>query len=176
MYLDRKLSGVQAVQTLSRLNRCHPNKVDTYVVDFANDSKDILDAFKTYYSTAELTSSTKPELILELKTKLDSQNYYDESEINEVVKILLDPKGKQSQLQGSLGPVASRVIKEYTEARLALKQAEELDNKKEIETAQDSINSLFLFRKDMTTYVRFYTFLSQIHDYANTGYEKRAIF
>ena len=176
MYIDRKLSGIQAVQTLSRLNRCYPNKLDTYVLDFVNDSKDILDAFKTYYTTAELTSSTKPELILELKTKLDSQNYYDEFEIDKVVKVLLDPKSKQSQLQSSLSPVASRLINEYMESRLALKQAEEINDKEGVQSAQDEINSLLLFRKDMTTYVRFYTFLSQIHDYANTGYEKRAIF
>ncbi len=176
MYIDRKLRGVQAVQTLSRLNRCFPNKSETFVVDFANDPKDILAAFKTYYSTAELASATKPEMILELKTKLDSQGHYDEEEINQLVKVLIDPKSKQSHLQSILEPIASRLISAYNNSTFALQQAKEINDIDSIKSAKDERNSLLLFRKDMGTYNRFYTFLSQIHDYGNTGFEKRAMF
>ena len=96
MYVDRRLAGIQAVQTLSRLNRRHQNKDKTFVVDFANEANDILAAFKTYYSTAELVEATDPDLILELKAKLDAQNHYDDYEIDRVVKVLMDPNGKQA--------------------------------------------------------------------------------
>ena len=175
MYIDRKLTGIQAVQTLSRLNRCYPNKSDTYVVDFANEPNDILTAFKTYYSTAELSSSTKPELILELKAKLDSQGHYDEFEIDRVVKVIIE-NGKQSQLQSALEPVAERLMRSFSEASAALRNSEAINDEEGVKSASEERNALLLFRKDMGTYVRFYTFLSQIHDYGNTGFEKRAIF
>ena len=69
MYVDRCLAGIQAVQTLSRLNRSHSNKDKTFVVDFANEANAILAAFKTYYTTAELAETTDPNLILELNFK-----------------------------------------------------------------------------------------------------------
>ncbi|QPN60260.1 type I restriction endonuclease subunit R [Synechococcus sp. CBW1002] len=176
MYIDRRLAGLQAVQTLSRLNRCYPGKETTFVVDFVNDPNDILEAFKTYYSTAELASATDPNLILDLKTKLDAQGHYDEFEIERVVKVLLDPASKQSQLQGALEPVAQRLMNAYKEARLAFKQAEEINDADGLKAAKDELAALALFRSDMGTYVRLYTFLSQIFDYANTGLEKRAMF
>ncbi|MEA5392138.1 type I restriction endonuclease [Cyanobium gracile UHCC 0139] len=176
MYIDRRLAGLQAVQTLSRLNRCYPEKETTFVVDFVNDHNDILTAFKTYYSTAVLASATDPALILDLKTKLDAQGHYDEFEIERVVKVLLDPASKQSQLQGALEPVAQRLMNAYKEARLAFRQAEEINDVDGLKAARDELAALALFRSDMGTYVRLYTFLSQIFDYANTGLEKRAMF
>ena len=176
MYIDRRLAGLQAVQTLSRLNRCYPEKETTFVVDFVNDPNDILTAFKTYYSTAELASATDPALILDLKTKLDAQGHYDDFEIDRVVKVLLDPTSKQSQLQGALEPVAQRLMNAYKEARLAFRQAEEINDADGLKAAKDELAALALFRSDMGTYVRLYTFLSQIFDYANTGLEKRAMF
>ncbi|WP_254975225.1 type I restriction endonuclease subunit R [Cyanobium sp. Lug-B] len=176
MYIDRRLAGLQAVQTLSRLNRCYPEKETTFVVDFVNDPNDILTAFKTYYSTAELASATDPALILDLKTKLDVQGHYDEFEIERVVKVLLDPASKQSQLQGALEPVAQRLMNAYKEARLAFRQAEEINDADGLKAAKDELAALALFRSDMGTYVRLYTFLSQIFDYANTGLEKREMF
>jgi type I restriction enzyme R subunit len=123
MYVDRRLSGIQAVQTLSRLNRCHPGKTTTYVVDFANEPDDILAAFKAYYETAELAEATDPNLILVLKAKLDAQGHYDEFEIERVVKVLLDPNAKQSQLIGALEPIAQRLMHAYKDARLAKRAA-----------------------------------------------------
>jgi type I restriction enzyme R subunit len=176
MYVDRRLSGIQAVQTLSRLNRCHPGKTTTYVVDFANEPDDILAAFKTYYETAELSEATDPNLILQLKAKLDAQNHYDEFEIERVVKVLLDPNAKQSQLIGALEPVAQRLMNSYKEARLAYRNAEDANDPDGMKAAKDELDALHLFRSDMGTYVRFYTFLCQIFDYGNTALEKRAMF
>ena len=67
MYVDKRLGGIQAVQTLSRLNRCYPGKDQTYVVDFVNDPADILAAFKPYYETAELSGVTDPYIVNELQ-------------------------------------------------------------------------------------------------------------
>jgi type I restriction enzyme R subunit len=180
MYVDRRLDGIQAVQTLSRLNRCHPGKDTTFVVDFVNEPDAILAAFKTYYATAELAEATDPNLILDLKTKLDAQGHYDEFEIDRVVKVLLDgsrsDKARQSQLMGAIEPVAQRLLTLYKEARLAYRHAEEINDADAQKRAKDELDALSLFRSDMGTYGRFYTFLSQIFNYANTGLEKRAMF
>ena len=128
MYVDRRLAGIQAVQTLSRLNRCHPKKDTTFVVDFANDANEILAAFKTYYATAELAGATDPDLILELKAKLDAQNHYDDFEIDRVVKVLMDPNSKQSQLHSALEPVAQRLMTAFKEARTKFKTADEFND------------------------------------------------
>jgi len=175
MYVDRRLSGIQAVQTLSRLNRCHPGKTTTYVVDFANEPDDILAAFKAYYETAELAEATDPNLILVLKAKLDAQGHYDEFEIERVVKVLLDPNAKQSQLIGALEPIAQRLMHAYKDARLAKRHAEDSNDPDGIKAAKDELDALTLFRSDLGTYVRLYTFLCQIFDYGNTGLEKRAM-
>lgn len=176
MYVDRRLSGIQAVQTLSRLNRCHPGKTTTYVVDFANEPDDILESFKAYYETAELAEATDPNLILDLKAKLDALGHYDEFEVDRVVKVLLDPNAKQSQLIGALEPVAQRLMNAYKEARLAKRNAEEVNDPDAAKAAKEELDALTLFRSDMGTYVRFYTFLCQIFDYGNTALEKRALF
>ena len=89
MYVDKRLAGVQAVQTLSRLNRAyngaHGQKDTTYVLDFVNEPDEVLAAFQTYYETAELAGVTDPQLILELKAKLDASGHYDEFEVERVV-------------------------------------------------------------------------------------------
>lgn len=92
-----------------------------------------------------------------------------------MVKVLLDPNGKQSELIGALEPVAQRLMHAYKEARLAKRHAEEINDPDAAKTAKDELDALTLFRSDMGTYVRFYTFLCQIFDYGNTGLEKRAM-
>ena len=87
MYVDKWLAGIEAVQTLSRLNRCHPGKDATYVVDFVNDPEDVLEAFKAYYATAELSATTDPNLVHSLRAKLDSAGCYDDFEVDQVVAV-----------------------------------------------------------------------------------------
>ncbi|OYP28454.1 type I restriction endonuclease subunit R [Rhodopirellula sp. MGV] len=176
MYIDKRLDGIQAVQTLSRLNRCHPGKDQTYVLDFVNDPEDILAAFKTYHATAELSGTTDPNIVLDLRTKLDATGYYDDHEVERVVAVELNPKAKQSQLEAAITPVADRMLKQYAAAKEAFKTATENENKKAAQDAKDTMNALTLFRGDMVSYLRVYTFLSQIFDYGNSDLEKRAIF
>ena len=177
MYVDKKLAGIQAVQTLSRLNRCYPGKDTTYVLDFVNDPEDVLEAFKTYYTTATLEDVTDPNIVLNLRTKLDGYGFYDEPEIERVVAVELDPNAKQKQLEAAIAPVADRLLKQFAAAKAALKEAEAAKNDEAAaKTAKDKMNALLLFRADMATYQRVYTFLSQIFDYGNTDFEKRSIF
>jgi type I restriction enzyme R subunit len=175
MYVDKRLGGIQAVQTLSRLNRCYPGKDQTYVVDFVNDPADILAAFKPYYETAELSGVTDPYIVNELKAKLDGQALYDTFEVDRVVNVALKGKrAKPSELDAATTPVASRLLKAYAEAKKAFETAGG-DASKE-KAAKDTMDSLILFKSDIAAYVRIYGFMSQIFDYGNTDVEKRAIF
>ena len=176
MYVDKRLAGIQAVQTLSRLNRCYPGKEDTYVLDFVNEPGEVLDAFKTYFTTAQLSDATDPNIILDLRTKLDALGYYDEYEIDRVVAVVLDPNSKQKQLEAAITPVAGRLLNRFSAAKTAHAEAVEHKDEKAIQAAKDAMDALILFRGDISTYLRAYTFLSQIFDYGNTDFEKRAIF
>lgn len=176
MYVDKRLDGIQAVQTLSRLNRAHPGKDTTYVVDFQNKPEDVLAAFKTYYETATLETTTDPNLVYDLRAKLDATGYYDEFEVDRVVNALYDDDKKQSKLFAALEPVADRLLKKFSAAKIAWRDAVDRDDAKAAQSAKDSMDALTLFKTDMGTYVRLYTFLSQVFDYGNTAIEKRAIF
>lgn len=175
MYVDKRLAGIQAVQTLSRLNRAHPGKDTTYVLDFVNDAAEVLEAFKTYHTTAELTATTDPNLVFNLRSKLDAAGHYDDFEVERVVKAELTG-AKQSELVAAIAPVEDRLMKRYRIAKEALKVAKEQNDRKGIDAAQDELAALIFFKTDMGTYIRLYTFLSQIFDYGNTDIEKRAIF
>ncbi len=176
MYVDKRLAGIQAVQTLSRLNRAHPGKDTTYVVDFVNEPADVLEAFKTYYTTAELSATTDPNLVFDLRSKLDATGYYDEFEIERVVAAEMNPASKQSDLAKAVEPVVDRVMKRFKAAREAQQAATERGETRAAEEAKGELDALVLFKSDMAAYVRLYTFLSQIYDYGATAIEKRAIF
>jgi type I restriction enzyme R subunit len=176
MYVDKRLAGIQAVQTLSRLNRCYPGKDNTYVLDFVNEPSEVLDAFKTYFTTAQLSDVTDREIILTLRTKLDALGYYDENEIDRVVNVVLDPNSKQKQLEAAITPVADRLLKKFAAAKEAHAASVASKDDKAAQSAKDTMDALVLFSSDVSTYLRAYTFLSQIFDYGNTDFEKRAIF
>ena len=153
--------------------------IDTYIKEQGYPLGTLV-AFKTYFATAELAEATDPNLILDLKTKLDAQGHYDEFEIDRVVKVLLEDalsdKVRQKHLFGAIEPVAQRLMMLHKEARLAFRHADEINDGETSKRAKEELDALTLFRSDMGTYGRFYTFLSQIFDYANTGFEKRAMF
>jgi type I restriction enzyme, R subunit len=176
MYVDRRLAGIQAVQTLSRLNRAHPGKDATYVLDFVNSSEEVLAAFKTYYDTAELESVTDPNLVYDLRAKLDASGHYDEFEVDRVVAVEMNPKSKQGDLIAALEPVVDRLLKRFKQARERLLEATAKKDAKTAEQANGEINALVLFKADLGAFQRMYSFLSQIFDYGNTAIEKRFIF
>jgi type I restriction enzyme R subunit len=176
MYVDRRLAGIQAVQTLSRLNRAHPGKDTTYILDFVNSSDEVLKAFKSYYETAELEGVTDPNLVYDLKAKLDASGYYDEYEVDRVVAVEMNPKSKQGDLIAALEPVADRLLKRFKQGKEELQTAVAKDDQKAAEDANAKMNALTLFKSDMGAFQRMYSFLSQIFDYGNTAVEKRFIF
>ncbi|KPF83909.1 type I restriction endonuclease subunit R [alpha proteobacterium AAP38] len=176
MYVDKRLAGIQAVQTLSRLNRAHPGKDTTYILDFVNEPGEILAAFRTYYKTAELEGVTDPNIVFDLRAKLDATGYYSDGEVERVVNVELDPRSSQGQLAAALEPVADRLLRRFKAAYEAKKAAEAVeDHAAELE-ATNKINELVLFRRNLGAFIRLYGFLSQIFDYGNTALEKRAIF
>ncbi|MDX9885376.1 type I restriction endonuclease subunit R [Thauera sp.] len=173
MYVDKRLAGIQAVQTLSRLNRAHPGKDTTYVVDFVNDPDEVLAAFRVYHTTAELAGVSDPEQIYTLRAKLDGLGFYDSFEVDRVVEVALHDN-KQSALDRALVPVADRLIKRHAAARRRLRDADK--GSPDAHAAKLELDALVLFKRDIATYVRLYGFLSQIFNYGNTDIEKRAIF
>jgi type I restriction enzyme R subunit len=175
MYVDKRLAGIQAVQTLSRLNRAYPGK-RPYVVDFVNEPDEVLAAFRTYYETATLSAATDPDIVHNLRTKLDAEGHYSDEEVERVVKVTLDPASKQGALDAAIAPVAMRILAQYKAARETWLLATARRDAEAAETAHSLMNALVLFKADMGAYVRLYTFLSQIFDYVNTALEKRAIF
>ena len=176
MYVDKILGGIQAVQTLSRLNRAHPGKDTTYILDFVNDAADVLKAFKTYYETAELEATTDPHLVFDLRAKLDASGHYDEFEVERVAKVETDPRGTQAQLSGAIAPVADRLLRRYRSAQLERAAALDGGDDKAAQVNKDVLDALGLFKNDMGAYVRLYAFLSQVFDYGNTAIEKRFLF
>ena len=176
MYVDKRLAGIQAVQTLSRLNRAYSGKDTTYVLDFVNDPEEVLASFKMYHTTAELSTTTDPNLVFNLRAKLDAAGHYDDFEVDRVVAVELNPNAKQSELISALEPVQDRLMKRYKTAQAALKTAQAKEDETATKAAQDELNALILFKADMGAFIRLYTFLSQIFDYGNTAIEKRAIF
>ena len=176
MYVDKMLGGIQAVQTLSRLNRSHAGKDTTYILDFVNDAGEILKAFKTYYETAELEATTDPHHVYDLRAKLDASGHYDDFEVDRVASVELDPKGTQAQLSTAIAPVADRLLKRYKATQQVLAAAEAQHDNKAAQAASDTLEALVLFRNDMGAFVRLYAFLSQIFNYGNTVIEKRFLF
>jgi type I restriction enzyme R subunit len=182
MYVDKRLGGIQAVQTLSRLNRAYSGpfgvKDTTYILDFVNEPDDVLAVFKTYYETAELAGVTDPHLVYDLRAKLDASGHYDEFEVERVVLAEMNPKATQAMLVAAIEPVADRLLKRYKAARQNLQDAEAsaVADGPAAQAAKDELAALTLFKRDLGTFVRVYAFLGQVFDYGNTAIEKRAIF
>lgn len=167
MYVDKKLSGVATVQTLSRLNRTYQypgGKKDwTVVLDFVNDPESILADFQTYYRSAVLPQGTDPNLIYTLETKLDAQGIYLDSEVEAFAGFYWDPKrssARHFQLQKHLAPPVQRFKDRYLSALT-----------EEDREAQDALE---LFVKDLSSFTKLFEFVSQIFDFGDdSGLEKR---
>jgi type I restriction enzyme R subunit len=150
MYVDRKLAGVQAVQTLSRLNRTHPAKDSTAVLDFANEADEIQAAFEPFYETTILSEGTDPNVLYDREHDLRSYEFHAGDDIETVARIVfsdLSPEKKQAQILGAVRPVVERF------------DAAEAGLQKE-------------FRSKASSFVRLYSFLSQILTFRDPDLEK----
>lgn len=172
MYVDRILSGVTAVQTLSRLNRTYrtPSGVSktaaaTQVVDFVNDPAAIKESFEPYFTDAFLETATDPNLVHDLLAKLDTAAIYTQAEIDQCAEAFVKGKGN-SALAGAVGPGQKRFAERYTAALI--------HNGGEGDKA--ALAELDMFRKDVGSFVRLYDFMSQIIDYGDAGLEKKQIY
>ncbi|SFR17328.1 type I restriction endonuclease subunit R [Desulfoscipio geothermicus] len=142
MFVDKKLTGIQAVQTLSRLNRTHPGKTDTFVLDFVNEAEDIKKALMPYYEKTELEEPTDLNLVFDLKNKLDDFQIYLQSEVEAFCKTFFKPKSKQNKSDlGKLHKYIDPAVDRYKERP---------------EDEQEE------FKLALTSYVRLYSFISQI--------------
>ena len=108
MYVDKQLSGIKAVQTLSRLNRAHPLKTDTFVLDFMNDAEVIQFAFSDYYRTTILSNETDPNKLHDLKSALDGYQVYTQFQIDDVVSLFLKGETRKKLIRFWMG--ASPII------------------------------------------------------------------
>ena len=96
MYVDKRLAGIQAVQTLSRLNRTHPGKEDTFILDFVNETEEILQGFQPYYEQTSIGERAEPKQLYELQSKLGAYQVYYQAEVEEFCKVFYRPKRNQT--------------------------------------------------------------------------------
>ncbi len=163
MYVDKKLEGVAAVQTLSRLNRVYPGKTQTFVLDFRNDPEEILKAFREYYQEATLADVSDPNILFNLQESLDKERIYLPEEIDAFIEAWHKRRGKT---QKALHPIIDAAVERFAAREEAARQTK--DTK--------ALDALQLFRKNLGSFVRSYDFLSQIIDYNDTDLEKRSIY
>lgn len=152
MYVDKRLDGVQAVQTLSRLNRTCPGKDDTFVLDFVNKADDILEAFKPYYEQTAVGEQAEPRQLYELQAKLEGEHVFHREEVEAFARVFFKPKATQTPqdhaaMNACLDPAVGRF--------------NALD-----EDAQDE------FRALLGTFRNLYSFLSQVIPFQDTDLEK----
>ncbi|MGB4781280.1 type I restriction enzyme subunit R domain-containing protein, partial [Candidatus Methylomirabilis sp.] len=157
MFVDKRLAGIQAVQTLSRLNRIHPLKEDTFVLDFENDREEIREAFKTYYEGAEMGEEVDPARMYAIKGELDASGIYLAEEVERFCAVYFKPKQRQSPLDhqtmnAALDPAVSRF------------SVRQKDDEAE------------LWRGKMQALLNLYAFLSQVIPYQDSDLERIYVF
>ncbi len=150
MYVDKKLSGVNAVQTLSRLNRMCPHKEEVFVLDFVNDTSDIEEAFQPYYTTTVLSEETDPNILHDLQRDILNFKLFSEAEIDSFVG---------DYMRGVKPDILSSFLDEMVNRFSSYLPDEQMD-----------------FKDKARNYVRKYSFISQILSFDDTSLEKLYIF
>ena len=146
MYVDKILTDVKAVQTLSRLNRCHPKKRDTFVLDFANEAEDIQKSFQRFYKTTILSKETDPNKLNDLLTEIEDANIYTEEEINE-----LNEKYWSGAPRETLDPIVN----------VAVDRFKALDDKKKV-----------MCKSSIRGFLRTYPFIAAVMPFKSVEWEK----
>ena len=151
MYVDKPLSGIKAVQTLSRLNRAHPKKHNAFVLDFQNDSETIRDAFADYFRSTVLADETDPDKLHDLQAGLDGARVYTEEQVKDIARRFVDGEERER-----LDPVLDACVAVYKE---------DLDEDGQV-----------AFKGNAKAFVRTYGFLSCVLPYTRIAWEERSIF
>lgn len=141
LVIDKKLRDVKAVQTLCRVDRIHPDKEDTYILDFINKPEDIEAAFKKYYTETTLSSQLNTDLIYKTQSELRDFGLYDESDIGKAAEIEFADNSKRADVQGKLASVLKPVVARYNE----------LDDEKR-----------YQFRRKVRNFCKWYSYITQI--------------
>ena len=151
MYVDKVLAGIKAVQTLSRLNRAHPQKHDVFVLDFMNDTDTIQAAFSDYYRTTILSDETDPNKLHDLKSDLDSYQVYSPEDVEQLVELYLSGSDRDK-----LDPILDACVAIYKN---------QLDEDGQVD-----------FKGKAKAFNRTYGFLASVLPYTDAGWEKLSIF
>ncbi len=147
MYVDKRLDGLQCVQSLSRLNRVAAGKTDTLVLDFVNEPDQVQEAFQQYYQTTTLAEETDPNRLYDLQSQLEGFGLYDAETVEEFCRIFYEPSLPDESLQGILDSVVERWSELETDDREA-------------------------FRSTLQSYVRLYGYISQLMTFTDVALEK----
>lgn len=159
MFVDKRLAGIQAVQSLSRLNRTHPLKEDTFVLDFVNDREDIREAFKAYYEGAVMGEEVDPARMYQIKGELDTSGIYLREEVQRFCEVYFKPRQRQSPADHQ----AMNAVLDPAVDRFTANQQEDEDEAE-------------LWRGKLYAFRNLYAFLSQIIPYQDSDLEKLYVF
>ena len=152
MYVDKTLSGIKAVQTLSRLNRVHPNKREVFVLDFRNDADIIREAFEPYYRATILSDQTDPDRLHNLQAELDQAEVYAREQVSELVKLFLNGAPRDQ-----LDPILNVCVANYLHQ--SMREDEQVR-----------------FKRNARAFIRTYEFLAMLLTYNSTEWEQLCIF
>ncbi|TYO98564.1 type I restriction enzyme R subunit [Geothermobacter ehrlichii] len=185
MYVDKKISGVDAVQTLSRLNRIYPGKDRTYVIDFANDPQEILAAFRLFYKEARIEDVQDPHIVYDIKETLDKALIYTPEEVERFGAEITRPEPRQAQLMAITDPATQRFNGRLKELNEQIEQHErefqrchaagdeaaaaEADLKRGEATKKR--DALLKFKENLGKFVRMYEYIAQLVEFGDPELE-----
>lgn len=186
MYVDKKIGGLECVQTLSRLNRKHPGKEETYVLDFVNNAEDILESFQEYYETAKLLDVSDPNMIWDLYDKLRATGIFLWTEVTQFSEVYFVKSKSNAAISNICRPAVERwqtrfqIAKtEYEKHKRLFDHAKSLNDPTfianadgDMKEAKKELDALGIFKADLVSFTRYYEFMSQIVDYESTDLEK----
>ncbi|MBT4822732.1 MAG: type I restriction endonuclease subunit R, partial [Lentisphaerae bacterium] len=190
MYVDKKLGGVDCVQTLSRLNRTHPGKEETYILDFFSDPAEILAAFQEYYQTAHLLDVSDPNLIWDLFEKLRGAGIFLWTEVTLFSEVFFTKSKSQAAISNVCKPAVERwqtrleaAQKAYAKQKALYDHAKSLGDavfiancETAMKEAKKELDALGMFKADLLSLTRYYEFMSQIVDYESPDLEKLSLY
>jgi type I restriction enzyme R subunit len=152
MYVDKKLGGVQCVQTLTRLNRTKKGKTETFILDFVNDTEDIINSFQPYYTTTELVGETDPDKLYDIEYKIETFQLFTQHKVNQFCEEFY----KKSDTDEKLHPIVDEVV----------------ENWKNLETEELKEE----FKSTIQSFIRLYSYISQITNFSEIRWEKLYVF
>jgi len=155
MFVDKQLHGVKAVQTLSRINRTHEGKTDTFVLDFANDVEDIKEAFAPYYEATLLDEGVDYNMVYDIQNKLHQHNVYRNESVDQFMKLYKEGDDEESAIAELYNDVLIPVVDNYREL---------------------STEDMYAFRTDARKLVKWYRYISQIIAFNDPELHKESIF